>query len=125
MHGRNLWRTANHRIDGKTRLWISTNDDIYSFDQIIPFRFVPLVSGFITLEDSDSKEGITIELLDANENLIASQVTDAKGNYSFDLKDETQYVMRYTKDGYDPLIANAVATIQHLNCEIEEYPASK
>ena len=42
-------------------------------------------------------------------------------NLSFYLEWENAEAMY----GYDPLIANAVATIQHLNCEIEEYPASK
>lgn len=88
--------------------FFSTNrdgiDNIYSYDQIIPFRFVPQVTGVIKLEDDESIEGIVVELLDANENFIDSQGTDSKGNYSFDLQDESQYVVRYTKEGYDPLL---------------------
>ncbi|MCH2225937.1 MAG: OmpA family protein [Crocinitomicaceae bacterium] len=79
------------------------NDDIYSFHQIIPFRFTPVLSGVITLEDVDAREGIIIELLDENNNLISSQTTKEKGNYSFDLKEEMQYNVRVTKNGYDPL----------------------
>lgn len=88
--------------------YFSTNrdgiDNIYSYDQIIPFRFVPQVTGVIALEDDQSKDGIIIELLDANENLLNSQVTDSKGNYSLDLQDESQYVVRYSKEGYDPVL---------------------
>lgn len=88
--------------------FFSTNrdgiDNIYSYDQIIPFRFVPQVTGVIKLEDDVSIEGIVVELLDANENFIDSQGTDSRGNYSFDLQDESQYVVRYTKEGYDPLL---------------------
>lgn len=88
--------------------YFSTNrdgtDNIYVYDQIIPFRFVPQVSGEIELEDDESKQGIIVELLDADENLIDSQGTDSKGNYSFDLQDEMQYVVRYSKEGYDPIL---------------------
>lgn len=79
------------------------NDDIYSYHLRIPFQFVPIVSGIVAIEDSESKEGVVVELLDLNENVINSQVTNAKGNYSFDLEEEKQYMVRYSKEGYDPL----------------------
>ena len=79
-----------------------STDDIYSFDQVVPFRFVPIISGVITLEDVAMQAGINVELLDMSENVLNSQTTDAKGNYSFDLEEQSQYTVRYTYEGYDP-----------------------
>ncbi len=79
-----------------------STDDIYSFDQVVPFRFVPIISGVISLEDAATKGGINVELLDMNEKVINTQVSDEKGNYSFDLAEESQYTVRYTYEGYDP-----------------------
>jgi outer membrane protein OmpA-like peptidoglycan-associated protein len=88
--------------------FFSTNrdggDDIYSYDQVIPFRFVPLLSGELTLEDVQEKGGIIVEVMDVNENVISSQVTDIKGIYSFDLEEEKQYLVRFSKEGYDPVV---------------------
>ena len=79
-----------------------STDDIYSFNQVVPFRFVPIISGVITLEDAPEQGGITVELMDLNGNVLNTQVTDAKGNYTFDLEEESQYNVRYTLEGYDP-----------------------
>lgn len=79
-----------------------STDDIYNFVLVIPFRFVPIISGVITLEDIANQGGITVELMDMNENVLKSEVTDAKGNYTFDLEEESQYNVRYSYEGYDP-----------------------
>ena len=86
--------------------YFSTNrdgkDNIYSFDQVIPFRFVPLLSGVISLEDmEDVTGGVLVEVMDQNEKVLNSQTTDRKGMYSLDLEEEKQYVVRYTMEGYD------------------------
>lgn len=85
--------------------YFSTNrdgsDDIYSFDQVIPFRFTPLLSGNIALEDVEDKAGVLVEVMDENKKVISSQLTDEKGNYSLDLEEEKQFLVRYTKEGYD------------------------
>lgn len=79
-----------------------STDDIYNYVLVVPFRFVPIISGVISLEDAATKGGINIELLDMNEKVINTQVSDEKGNYSFDLAEESQYTVRYTYEGYDP-----------------------
>ncbi|MDG1331791.1 MAG: OmpA family protein [Crocinitomicaceae bacterium] len=80
------------------------NDDIYSFNQIIPFRFVPLLAGSLTIEETNSKEGVLVEVMDQAENVLQSQTTDSKGNYAFDLEEEKQYLVRFSMEGYDPVI---------------------
>ena len=78
------------------------NDDIYSFNQVIPFRFVPLLSGVVSLEDiPDVTGGVLVEVMDQNENVLNSQTTDGKGMYSLDLEEEKQYLVRYSMEGYD------------------------
>lgn len=78
------------------------NDDIYSFNQVIPFRFVPLLSGVVSLEDiPDVTGGVLVEVMDQNENVLTSQTTDGKGMYSLDLEEERQYLVRYSMEGYD------------------------
>lgn len=85
--------------------YFSTNrdgsDDIYNFDQVIPFRFTPLLSGNIALEDVEDKSGILVEVMDEKKNVISTQLTDEKGNYSLDLEEEKQFLVRYSKEGYD------------------------
>ena len=83
------------------------NDDIYSFDQVIPFRFVPLLSGELTMEEVSSKDGVLVEVLDENENVLQSQLTDKKGIYSLDLQDDQNYFIRYSMEGYDTKIIKA------------------
>lgn len=86
--------------------YFSTNrdgsDDIYSFNQIIPFRFVPLLSGQLSIEGLESKAGVIVDVMDqTGMTVIQSQVTDDKGRYSFDLEEEQQYLVRYTMEGFD------------------------
>lgn len=94
--------------NASNRGFFSTNrdggDDIYSYNQVVPFRFVPLLSGALTLEDVKDKEGILVEVMDASENVLKSQLTDVKGIYSFDLEEEQQYLVRFSKEGYDPFV---------------------
>ena len=86
--------------------YFSTNrdgsDDIYRFTQIIPFRFVPLLSGELSLEGLESKAGVQIDVMDeTGMTVFQSQITDDKGRYSFDLEEEKQYLVRFSMDGYD------------------------
>ncbi|MFK7783762.1 MAG: OmpA family protein [Crocinitomicaceae bacterium] len=86
--------------------YFSTNrdgsDDIYSFNQVIPFRFVPLLSGELAIEGLKTKAGVQIDVLDeTGTTLIQSQVTDEQGRYSFDLEEEKQYLVRFIMDGFD------------------------
>lgn len=86
--------------------YFSTNrdgsDDIYSFNQVIPFRFVPLLSGSLSIEELSSKAGVRVDVMDqAGMTVLQTQLTDEKGNYSFDLEEEKQYLVRYTMEGYD------------------------
>lgn len=78
------------------------NDDIYSFVQVVPFRFVPLLAGSLTIEEMSSKAGIKVDVMDqAGNTVLQSQLTDDKGNYAFDLEEEKQYLVRYSMEGYD------------------------
>jgi len=78
------------------------NDDIYSFEQVIPFRFNPLLSGAVSIEGLESKAGVRVDVLDqAGRDTLQTQFTDEKGRYAFDLEEEKQYLVRYSMDGYD------------------------
>jgi len=115
----NLGSTINSPMDDFAMVWnrekkrgaFSSNrdggkgdDDIYLFEEIIPFVFDVdlIVKG--TLQDEISKEflpGAEVVLLDNNDNVISKTITDEKGNYSFEpVKPDQKLNIKIKKNGY-------------------------
>jgi len=86
--------------DGKTGYFSSNraggkgDDDIYSFQLTKPFVFKIELKG--TVLDQNSKQilaGSTVNLIDSKGNVIASVVSDDKGNYNFDVLPNMEYTI--------------------------------
>ncbi len=82
------------------------DDDIYLFEEVVPFFFDidVLVKG--TLQDEISKkylQGAQVVLIDNNDDVISKTITDENGKYSFDpIKSNQTLKIRIEKEGYDP-----------------------
>ncbi|MDY8135335.1 OmpA family protein [Aquimarina sp. 2201CG5-10] len=90
---------ASNRAGGKG------NDDIYSFKQTeeLITNCNQYVTGTVT--DAVTREALAnaeVILLDDNNQQLQSTVTDAKGNYKFDIECETSYIVRGSKNAYSP-----------------------
>ena len=92
--------TLTFNKDGKTGYFSSNraggkgSDDIYSFQLTRPFVFKMKIEG--TIFDQNTKRilaGSTVYLKDVNGNIISSVVTDDKGNYSFDVEPNKEFVI--------------------------------
>jgi hypothetical protein len=86
--------------DGKTGYFSSNraggkgDDDIYSFQLTKPFEFKIELKG--TVLDQNSKQnlaGSTVNLIDSKGNVIATVVSDDKGNYNFDVLPNMEYTI--------------------------------
>ncbi len=81
------------------------NDDIYSFKQTkeLITSCNQYVAGVVT--DANSKAILPdteVFLLDANNSELQRTRTDARGEYKFDIDCETSYVVRASKESYNP-----------------------
>ena len=86
--------------DGKTGYFSSNraggkgDDDIYSFQLAKPFVFKIELKG--TVLDQNSKQilaGSTVNLMDSKGNVIATVVSDDKGNFNFDVLPNMDYTI--------------------------------
>jgi outer membrane protein OmpA-like peptidoglycan-associated protein len=79
---------SSNRIGGKG------DDDIYSFQLNRPFVFkMRLVGSVLDQSTKQTLAGSTVYLKDASGNVIASVVADDKGNYSFDVDPNKEFVI--------------------------------
>lgn len=77
------------------------NDDIYSFDLLIPFKLSKRLEGIV--RDKENNLGLpfsTVKLYSSDNILIAESITDENGNYSFDLDPDSDYYLISNKDNY-------------------------
>ncbi|MEB3348378.1 OmpA family protein [Aquimarina gracilis] len=105
---------ASNRSGGKG------NDDLYSFkqtDELIT-ECNQYVTGIVT--DATSKDKLVeaeVILMDDRNNELQRTVTDNKGRYKFDLECDTPYIVRATKESYNPtetiLATNNVLEYEH------------
>ena len=77
------------------------DDDIYSFEELIPLPCETILTGKITFADeNDSPATVTVNLRDATSNLIASINPNEKGIYAFDVDCETTYTIETLHPAY-------------------------
>ena len=76
------------------------SDDVFSYTLLTPQKFSPVSKGVVSMNDNTSSEGVKVELLSSNGNVLSEQTVDASGKYSFDLEEGKSYVLQSTKDGY-------------------------
>jgi tetratricopeptide (TPR) repeat protein len=73
-----------------------------TFVQIIEKR---IVQGSVKEEETGNPvEAVSLSLLEKATNNVRYATTDANGNFSFELDENTDYVLSYIKDGYVPVI---------------------
>jgi outer membrane protein OmpA-like peptidoglycan-associated protein/tetratricopeptide (TPR) repeat protein len=81
------------------------DDDIYLIEEVVPFVFEIEVQVKGTLKDianSSNLEGTKVMLLDNNENIIATTISDQKGMFLFKpIKSNRTYKIKIQKEGYD------------------------
>jgi len=116
----NLGSTINSPMDDFAMVWnrekkmglFTSNrkggkgdDDIYLFEEVVPFVFETDLTIKGTLQDIVSKnylQGAQVILLDNIGNVILTTKTDDKGFYSFEpIKSNLTYSIRIEKEGYD------------------------
>jgi outer membrane protein OmpA-like peptidoglycan-associated protein/tetratricopeptide (TPR) repeat protein len=77
-------------------------DDIYSFKQMQPLVCKVAIDGIVTDKVTSALlPGATIELRDANHNIIETTVIDESATYSFDVNCNTNYRVTAVKEGFD------------------------
>lgn len=73
-----------------------------TFVQIIEKR---IVHGSVTEEGTGAPiEGVSLSLLEKTTGNADYATTDAKGNFSFELEENTDYILSFIKEGYVPVI---------------------
>lgn len=90
---------ASNRDGGKGE------DDIYVSNQIedLITSCQQYIDGKITAATSnESLEGVTVELFDENFEKIDSTLTNAEGIYEFTLECDKKYIVRVSKDDFEP-----------------------
>ncbi|GGZ47913.1 OmpA family protein [Mesonia mobilis] len=90
---------ASNRDGGKGE------DDIYASNQIedLITSCQQYIDGKITAATSnESLEGVTVELFDENFEKIDSTLTNAEGIYEFTLECDKKYIVRISKDDFEP-----------------------
>lgn len=84
------------------------DDDIYLFNEVVPFVFEIEIMVKGSLQDDISKkyiEGAQVVLLDSNDNVISKTFTDVNGNYSFgNIKSNQNIKIKLEKEGYETQI---------------------
>jgi outer membrane protein OmpA-like peptidoglycan-associated protein/tetratricopeptide (TPR) repeat protein len=86
--------------DGKTGYFSSNraggkgNDDIYSFELSRPFLFkMQLVGSVLDQNTKQTLAGSTVYLKDSKGNIIASAIADEKGNFTFEVLPDQEYIV--------------------------------
>jgi outer membrane protein OmpA-like peptidoglycan-associated protein len=76
------------------------DDDIYSVEFAKPFKFGKIIKGVSKDKEGSIVANSTIELKDANDNTIKSEISDANGNYQFFVEEEKLFNLTGTKEKY-------------------------
>ena len=80
---------------------LNTNSDPLEEIVVEMQKYDYAVEGLVTNgEDGKPIEGVRVELLDAQGNVLESVLTDATGKYAFALKPESDYRLRTEKEGF-------------------------
>jgi len=91
--------SSNRTIEGE-----EVYDNIYTFVENTPIKDIYLKSllhGVVTDKSTQKPlPGATVEVLDVDNNVIATLVTDAQGSYSKEVAYEPSYVLKVTKENY-------------------------
>ena len=79
------------------------DDDIYSFEMLAPLTQRYLVTGLV-IDDENASPLIDLEvkLLDKDGALIATAMTDSRGEYSFPVEKNKEYLLRTEMKGRYP-----------------------
>lgn len=79
------------------------DDDIYMFNQLLPILNSPILSGNAKdLIVGDNLENVKIYLVNDLGEVVDSALTDAKGEFGFELKNiKSDFVLTGTKDNYE------------------------
>lgn len=79
----------------------SGGDDIYSFNLLKTFKVNLMLKGVVTEKGSGNiLPGATVNLKDAEGNLVATTVADNAGAYEFELEPKNEYALEGTKEKY-------------------------
>ncbi len=80
---------------------VSTNEDDLENIVVEMQKYDYAAEGIVSNGDTGAPlEGVKVELLDAQGNLIESVLTDASGKYAFALKPESDYRLKVEKEGF-------------------------
>ena len=86
---------SSNRTSGKG------DDDIYAFKLLKPFKVNLSLKGLVTDKNSGAiLPGAKVDLLDESGSLVASVISDGKGNYEFGLEPDMDYSIAVSKDDY-------------------------
>ena len=92
---------SSNRSDGKG------DDDIYSFNMVKPFIFkVKLVVSVADNKTGSSLPGSIVYLKDQAGKVLQKAIVDEKGQYTFELEPNKEYVISASKDDYKENLAN-------------------
>lgn len=97
---------SSNRISGKG------NDDIYSFDLLVPFFSTKTIVGTAVDGDVNILAGVDVYLFDNTGKIINKSRTSVDGKYKFDAEDDKNYTVTGKKQGYsdDAEIVNTSGT---------------
>ena len=77
------------------------NDDIYSFQELIPVTFENILEGTVAVANSEIPlENVEVILLDANANSIDKTTADKDGKYYFKIDERNNYSIQTVLEGY-------------------------
>ena len=92
---------SSNRAEGKG------DDDIYSFNMVKPFIFkVKLVVSVADNKTGSSIPGSIVYLKDEAGKVLQKAVVDEKGQYTFEIEPNKEYVISASKDDYKENLAN-------------------
>jgi hypothetical protein len=92
---------SSNRSDGKG------DDDIYSFNMVKPFIFkVKLVVSVADNKTGSSLPGSIVYLKDQAGKVLQKAIVDEKGQYTFEIEPNKEYVISASKDDYKENLAN-------------------
>jgi outer membrane protein OmpA-like peptidoglycan-associated protein len=92
---------ANKNGYFQKELTLNTNEDALEEIVVEMQKYDYAVEGLVTNgETNQPLEGATVQLLDAQDNVLETLTTDASGKYAFALKPETDYRVKVEKEGF-------------------------
>lgn len=85
---------SSNRLSGKG------NDDIYSFDLLVPFFSTKIIDGVAVDENINILAGVDVNLFDDNGNILKTVKTGVDGRYSFEVDGDKNFTLTGKKLGY-------------------------